>query len=129
MRRFDRVLGTIVIIPPKTVQAGRNPRDERDLSRPWFRGAGLSIMPLLVTESGVQGRVGVVAGVPPGPLRLTIQGHRRTAWSGPATGNPRSPWPLKRRTSSDGFVSLTPGTGLKMVGVPTVTCDPGCVKT
>jgi hypothetical protein len=66
MRRFDRVLGAIEIIPPKTAHAGRNLQNERDLSRLWFRGAGLSIMPLLLPESGVQGHVGVVAGVPAG---------------------------------------------------------------
>ena len=124
MRRFDRVLGTTAIIPPKTAHAGRNPQDERDISRLWFRGAGLSIMPLLIPESGVRGHVGVVVGVPPGPPRLSIQGHRRTAWSGSATGKPRSLWPLKRSTSSDGFVSSTSSCGLDLETVPTVTFDP-----
>jgi hypothetical protein len=63
-------------------------------------------------------------GFPPGPPRLTIQGHRRTAWSGPATGKPRSPWPLKRSTSSDGFVSSTSSGRLDLETVPTVTFYP-----
>ena len=67
---------------------------------------------------------GVAAGVPPGPPRLTIQGHRRTAWSGPAAGKPRSPWHLKRSTSPDGFVSLTFSCRLDLETVPTVTFDP-----
>ena len=87
----------------------RNPRYEHDLSRLWFRGAGWSIMSFLVSESGVQGHVGVVAGVFAGASEIDDPGAPSDGMKWTCDQEATITWRLRTPAGSMGRKGLAGG--------------------